>query len=126
MLTAEFPGELNLISCLLQSTGLYFSMWTRLQLHGYGKGNKARMFGGVQRACARRSMLRRTDPDGGGCGQNSGPEQGRFKNIVLAALGLYPIASTFVSPNYSLPNKDGPVTNGRYATRLTFRSLRVS
>lgn len=43
------------------------------------------------------------DP-GSGCGQNSGPEQGRFKNIVSVALVISHRAD-FRFPNYSLSNK---------------------
>lgn len=98
MLTAEFPGKLNLISCLLQSTGLYFGMWTAAASYGYG--GEPRACSGVQRARARRSTLRRTRAEERGCGQNSGPEQGRFKNIVLAILVIPHHVSTFVSPDY--------------------------
>lgn len=56
-----------------------------------------------ERVCVCTEVRVMPDP-GSGCGQNSGPEQGRFKNIVSAAL-VIPHRADFRFPNYSLSNK---------------------
>lgn len=100
MLTAEFPGKLNLISCLLQSTGLYFGMWTAAALHGHGEEHCVRVRGRSRRACAQRSALCRTRAE-----EDVARIPVRNKSGLRTLFwppSLYPIASTFVFPDYSL------------------------